>query len=73
MFVHRTLPECNGKVTKPAKGHLHTFVRFRRLLHSFAFLCSLLHSFIRHANRSYERRESFIGKMSIAHRSNRPR
>ena len=52
MFVHRTLPECNGKVTKPAKGHLHTFVRFRRLLHSFAFLCSLLHSFIRHANRS---------------------
>ena len=52
MFVHRTLPECNGKVTKPARGHLYTFVRFCRLLHSFAFLCSLLHSFIRHANRS---------------------
>ena len=69
MFVHRTLPECNGKVTKPARGHLHTFVRFRRLLHSFAFLCSLLHSFIRHANRSWERRVSLIGATDHADRN----
>lgn len=61
MFVHRTLPECNGKVTKPAKGHLHTFVRFRRLLHSFRLLMFTFALF-------YQARQSLVGKMSIIHR-----
>lgn len=61
MFVHRTLPECNGKVTKPARGHLHTFVRFRRLLHSFAFLCSLFALF-------YQACQSLLGKKRVVHR-----
>ena len=64
MFVHRTLPECNGKVTKPARGHLHTFVRFRRLLHSSALFRLLMFTFALF----YQARQSLLGKMSIVHR-----
>ena len=61
MFVHRTLPECNGKVTKPARGHIAHFrplpsfsALFRLLMFTFALF--------------YQARQSLLGKKRVVHR-----
>ena len=55
MFVHRTLPECNGKVTKPARGHLpSSSALFRLLMFTFALF--------------YQARQSLVGKKRVVHR-----
>lgn len=61
MFVHRTLPECNGKVTKPARG---VSAHFRPLPSSSALFRLLMFTFALF----YQARQSLLGKKRVVHR-----